>query len=126
MNRKLYDSKEATALLNKIKEASQITGKPMTKKFLTDSLKACGMPNHSKFWKIFVNSGAITQISKGLYNWSRVKPLYWELLEQIKQDYKNLRKQDSMKPKHQVTIEEAISLLKENGYKIMKPTYVEV
>lgn len=133
MSRKSFNPHDCIAALNTVKTAMQLEGKPFTKDKILTNLKNCGLPTNTKFWSTFRKSGLLQEVSKGQFMWMHQEPIFEGELAKIKTKYQDLRYK---KPKEASTINEptkdvpdiqsAIDLLKENGYLIFAPKYVQV
>ena len=131
MSRKSFNPRECIAPLNNVKRAMLIR-KSFSKEMMLQGLKGSGLPVNSIFWNVFLNSNIIARISKTEYRFVNEEPIYIRHLENIKCKYSEIRKKYLKEAPAETNvsdpIQEAINLLKENGYKILKLTteYIEV
>lgn len=138
MSRKSFNPQECISQLNNVKAALQAAGKPFNSKTILESLKNCGLPSNATFWKVFRKSGILQEVSRGLYMFTSKEPIYVGALYTIKKKYAELAKHYSTKKPIETeeeskevivpqeiepenTVEIAIRLLKEHGYKVYAP-----
>ena len=137
--RKGFDPHACIPLLNNAKRAMELRNTPFTKKSLIRTFKGCGLPTNGTFWHIFRNSGVIKQVNKGLYVFASENPIYEGVLASIKRKYSEYTKNHKNKPDKEEVVEEsteettveviqpvktdkiqeAIDLLKQNGYIVL-------
>lgn len=134
MSKKSFNPFDCIGPLNTAKQGIQMAERPFSKESILTTLKGCGLPTNSTFWSIFRNSGILQEVSKGKFMFSSKEPIYIGMLIKIQNKYLELLrhyKNNSSKvpdticekdsPKNNISIEEAIKLLKEQGYRILAP-----
>ena len=134
MSKKSFNPFDCIGLLNTAKQGIQMAERPFSKESMLTTLKGCGLPTNSTFWSIFRNSGILQEVSKGKFMFASKEPIYVGTLIKIQNKYRELMrhyKNSSSKvpdticekdfPKNNISIEEAIKLLKEQGYRILAP-----
>ena len=127
MSRKSFDPRECIEALNTIKSGIQMTEKPVTKEYLIDSFKNCGLPCNAVFWSVFKNSGILQEVSKGRFMFASKNPIYIERLANIQRKYIEIKRQYRKVPEVVESpvevdpIQEAIALLKSHGYQVLVP-----
>ena len=138
MSKKSFSPFDCIGPLNTAKQGIQMTERPFSKESMLTTLKGCGLPTNSTFWSIFRNSGILQEVSKGKFMFASKEPIYIGALIRIQNKYRELMRyyknnsknpkvpnticeEDSPKDSTQITIEEAIKLLKEQGYRILAP-----
>ena len=134
MSKKSFNPFDCIGPLNTAKQGIQIAERPFSKESMLTTLKGCGLPTNSTFWSIFRNSGILQEVSKGKFMFASKEPIYVGTLIKIQNKYRELMrhyKNNSSKvpdticekdfPKNNISIEEAIKLLKEQGYRILAP-----
>lgn len=134
MSKKSFNPFDCIGPLNTAKQGIQMTERPFSKESMLTTLKGCGLPTNSAFWSIFRNSGILQEVSKGKFMFASKEPIYVGTLIKIQNKYRELMrhyKNNSSKvpdticekdsPKNNISIEEAIKLLKEQGYRILAP-----
>ena len=122
--KKTYNYEDLVKQLNEIK--SFYKNIPVTKEKLQASLTI--FPKGAMFWQVFKNSFLVRE-GKKTYRFKSEQPIYIKAVENCFDEYfKLVRKYNQPKEKTSLSIESAIKLLKENGYKIYKQTiqYEEV
>ncbi len=89
--------------------------------------KICGIPCNALFWSKFEKSGLIQKIDNNSYIWTNPKrPIHYQELDNIYQEYKNTfdryyhTYQEKKIKKNTQVLQDAINLLKENGFIILK------
>ena len=134
MSKKSFIPSDCIGPLNTAKQGIQMAERPFSKESILTTLKGCGLPTNSAFWSIFRNSGILQEVSKGKFMFASKEPIYIGMLIKIQNKYRELMrhyKNNSSKvpdticekdsPKNNISIEEAIKLLKEQGYRILAP-----
>lgn len=134
MSKKSFNPFDCIGPLNTAKQGIQMAERPFSKESILTTLKGCGLPTNSAFWSIFRNSGILQEVSKGKFMFASKEPIYVGTLIKIQNKYRELMrhyKNNSSKvtdticekdsPKNNISIEEAIKLLKEQGYRILAP-----
>lgn len=134
MSKKSFNPFDCIGPLNTAKQGIQMAERPFSKESMLTTLKGCGLPTNSTFWSIFRNSGILQEVSKGKFMFASKEPIYVGTLIKIQNKYRELMrhyKNNSSKvpdticekdfPKNNISIEEAIKLLKEQGYRILAP-----
>ena len=137
MSKKSFIPSDCIGPHNTAKQGIQMTARPFSKESMLTTLKGCGLPTNSAFWSIFRNSGVLQEVSKGKFMFASKEPIYVGTLIKIQNKYRELMRhynnsksskvpdticeKDSPKDNTQITIEEAIKLLKEQGYRILAP-----
>ena len=122
--KKTYNYEDLVKQLNEIK--SFYKNIPVTKEKLQASLTI--FPKGAMFWQVFKNSFLVRE-GKKTYRFKSEQPIYIKAVETCFDEYfKLVRKYNQPKEKTSLSIESAIKLLKDNGYKIYKQTiqYEEV
>lgn len=98
----------------------------MSEQEFKNFFKVCGIPSNSLFWSKFEKSGLIQKVDDNSYIWTNPKrPIHYQELNNIYQEYKDTFDkyyQTYQEKKSQKTnaIQEAINLLKENGFIIIR------
>ena len=134
MSKKSFNPFDCIGPLNTAKQGIQMAERTFSKESILITLKGCGLPTNSTFWSIFRNSGILQEVSKGKFMFASKEPIYVGMLIKIQNKYRELMrhyKNNSSKvpdticekdfPKNNISIEEAIKLLKEQGYRILAP-----
>ena len=134
MSKKSFNPFDCIVPLNTAKQGIQMTEHPFSKESMLTTLKGCGLPTNSTFWSVFRNSGVLQEVSKGKFMFASKEPIYVGTLIKMQNKYRELMrhyKNNSSKvpdticekdfPKNNISIEEAIKLLKEQGYRILAP-----
>lgn len=106
-------------------------GVPISSEDFRAAFKTCGIPSNAMFWVEFRNSGLLTRVEGHLFVWtSAVSPIHHQQLQSIYNTYQRKvnrnygayrerkKRQELLKSKE---IEDAINLLKENGFEIFAP-----
>lgn len=145
MSKKSFNSELCIGPLNNVKRGLQMADRPFSKETMLNSLKSCGLPVNGTFWSVFRNSGIIQEVSKGYFMFTSKEPIYVGTLNAIKHKYQQLTRKYAQNNKRNniveeaevltpevntvnnnpdATIQSAINLLKENGYKIFAPVGV--
>lgn len=95
-----------------------------------DALRRCGIPSNKLFWNTLKGSGLIKEID-GEFNFSKPKnPIHFKVLQSVYSEYykkysgyvlkyRAARKLEELKKVEE--IDNAIKLLKENGFEILVP-----
>lgn len=92
------------------------------------------LPVNNRFWQYFKKAFLNTE-SKDTFTFKSTAPIYYKQLEEVYRQYRadasrynttSRNKMVSTKEVELPTLEAAINLLKQNGYKIMKPTFIEI
>ena len=134
MSKKSFNPFDCIGPLNTAKQGIQMAERPFSKESMLTTLKGCGLPTNSTFWSVFRNSGVLQEVSKGKFMFASKEPIYVGTLIKMQNKYLELLrhyKNNSSKvpdticekdfPKNNISIEEAIKLLKEQGYTILAP-----
>ena len=136
MSKKSFNPFDCIGPLNTAKQGIQMAECTFSKESILITLKGCGLPTNSTFWSIFRNSGILQEVSKGRFMFASKEPIYvgmlikiqnkyLELLRHYKNNSKSPKVPDTVcekdSPKNNISIEEAIKLLKEQGYRILAP-----
>ena len=126
-----FKAEKHIAALNNAKAATQVTGRPFSKEDMLRMLKGSGIPSNPHFWKAFKDSGIIQKVGTDKYMFTSKEPIYKDRLQNVYNTYKNslayYKKKEvveTAKVIEQPSIEDAIKLLKENGYDILAPVGV--
>jgi len=83
-------------------------------------LKLSEFPSTDLFFKLFIEYKIILRVHKNTYEFKN-KSVYWEKIKQIVLNYQQIIKNNNNKYKiKKDPIQEAIKLLKNNGYAIFK------
>jgi hypothetical protein len=109
MGRSAFDAKLVIASLNEIKQDKNIFTEEECRMFL----KECGIPSNILFFKEFKNS--LLRKIGNKYTFQSIKPIHFNDLQVIYNRYYKIVNAEKKDP-----IQEAIELLKRNGYKIFK------
>lgn len=96
---------------------------------LQQKIKKLGLPSSPNFWVEFKNSGLFITVKAGYITWVDSKPIHFTYLGEIYSNYHKkaikynkvtqLRKK-TKKHENILEIQNAIKLLKDNGYEIFK------
>lgn len=142
MSKQSFDPKECINALNGLKRGLQWKNRPIDRETLLNSLKSCGLPYNNNFWMAFRKSGIVKEVSKGQYLFTSKDDISVDTLYKIKSMYQDITrsyKKSKEKPVHEeageltdelpeddpvAMTQFAIDLLKEQGYRIMKPVGV--
>ena len=132
MDNKELKLKDCVVALNNIKKALELTNEPISKEVLISSLKNCGLPYNASYWTVFRNSGLIVNSSWGKYYFAHKEPINLKALIELHHRYTALTRQynqtkklkknpvQEYSPSLESQIQDAITLLKSNGYEIYK------
>lgn len=117
--------------LNMLKRDMVNSGVPVSSEDFRAAFKTCGIPSNAMFWVEFRNSGLLTRVEGHLFVWtSTVSPIHHQQLQSIYNTYQKRinrnygvyrerkKRQELLKSKE---IEDAVNLLKENGFEIFAP-----
>lgn len=117
--------------LNMLKKDMVRAGVPVSSEDFRAAFKTCGIPSNAMFWVEFRNSGLLTRVEGHLFVWtSEVSPIHHQQLQSIYNSYQRKinavrdrylekkARQELLKSKE---IEDAVNLLKENGFEIFAP-----
>ena len=107
------------------------SGVPVSSEDFRAAFKTCGIPSNPIFWMEFRNSGLLTRVEGHLFVWTNaVSPIHHQQLQSIYNTYQKRinrncgayrerkKRQELLKSKE---IEDAVNLLKENGFEILAP-----
>ena len=117
--------------LNMLKKDMVHAGVPVSSEDFRAAFKTCGIPSNAMFWVEFRNSGLLTRVEGHLFVWTNaVSPIHYQQLQSIYNTYQRKvnrnydtyrekkKRQELLKSKE---IEDAVNLLKENGFEIFAP-----
>ena len=117
--------------LNMLKKDMVHAGVPVSSEDFRAAFKTCGIPSNAMFWVEFRNSGLLTRVEGHLFVWtSEVSPIHHQQLQSIYNTYQRKvnrnynayrekkKRQEFLKSKE---IEDAVNLLKDNGFEIFAP-----
>lgn len=117
--------------LNMLKKDMVRVGVPVSSEDFRAAFKTCGIPSNAMFWVEFRNSGLLTRVEGHLFVWTNaVSPIHHQQLQSIYNTYQRKvnrnydtyrekkKRQELLKSKE---IEDAVNLLKENGFEIFAP-----
>lgn len=91
-----------------------------SKNKILDLLRSLEFPSTELFFKLFIEYKVLLRVCKNTYEFKN-KSVYWEKIKQIVQNYQQIIRNNNNKYKiKKDPIQEAIDLLKNNGYKIFK------
>lgn len=117
--------------LNMLKRDMVHAGVPVSSEDFRAAFKTCGIPSNLIFWMEFRNSGLLTRVEGHLFVWtSAVSPIHHQQLQSIYNSYQKkinavrdryLEKKAREELLKSKEIEDAINLLKENGFEIFAP-----
>ena len=117
--------------LNMLKKDMIHAGVPVSSEDFRAAFKTCGIPSNFHFWVEFRNSGLLTRVEGHLFVWtSAVSPIHHQQLQSIYNSYQKkinavrdryLEKKAREELLKSKEIEDAINLLKENGFEIFAP-----
>lgn len=117
--------------LNMLKKDMVRAGVPISSEDFRAAFKTCGIPSNAMFWVEFRNSGLLTKVEGHMFVWtSAVSPIHHQQLQSIYNTYQKRINRNSdayreRKKKRELLrskeIEDAINLLKENGFEIFAP-----
>lgn len=125
-----YDYAELSKKINTFRLEN--SGKEFTKKELLEILSQLNMPFKSYLFTGFIKSKNLILVKKGkkvTYHFS-VNPIHQDTIKGIILNARDYQKETNLRyytkrnnrEVNMLTIEEAIQLLKNNGYKVYKPT----
>ena len=117
--------------LNMLKKDMVHAGVPVSSEDFRAAFKTCGIPSNFHFWVEFRNSGLLTRVEDHMFVWtSAVSPIHHQQLQSIYNSYQKkinavrdryLEKKAREELLKSKEIEDAINLLKENGFEIFAP-----
>lgn len=131
MSNRGFDPAVCIKPLNNIKRALLLREGPFSRESMVLSLKNCGLPTNSVFWRIF-KSSILQEVSKGQFMFIDTNPIFVGVLNKIKSDYNRIIQQYTkgkkseevrvIEPEHKVDeVQDAINLLKSKGYLVYVP-----
>lgn len=124
MRKNAFIPADHIAALNTVKSALVIKNMPFTKETLLEGLRNCGIPANSIFWNVLNSENIIARVSKNTFAFTSKEPIHVSVLARLYKKYQEIKKkyytksQKQEKPIEKDLIQEAIKLLKANGYKI--------
>lgn len=104
---------------------------PLSDRDFKNLFKSCNIPSNSLFFLEFRNFGLLTKIGKNMYTWSNELPIHHKSLQIIYERYQQrantyvhtyLTKKKEAKILKDKEIEDAIYLLKSNGFEVFAPS----
>lgn len=117
--------------LNILKRDMVRAGVPVSSEDFRAAFKTCGIPSNPMFWVEFRNSGLLTRVEGRLFVWTNaISPIHHQQLQSIYNTYQKRinrncvayrerkKREELLKSKE---IEDAINLLKENGFEVLAP-----
>ena len=117
--------------LNMLKKDMVHAGVPVSSEDFRAAFKTCGIPSNIHFWVEFRESGLLTRVEGHLFVWtSAVSPIHHQQLQSIYNSYQRKinavrdrylekkARQEFLKSKE---IEDAVNLLKDNGFEVFAP-----
>lgn len=117
--------------LNEFKKYSIQSGNlPLTEKDFRTAFKSCGIISNTLFFLEFKNSGLLVKVEGNMWTWKNTSPIHYKTLQDIysryqtkANNYSNVhyikkKREKILKSKE---IEEAVNLLKKNGFEIFAP-----
>jgi len=109
-------SREEAAKFNKVREA--YAGKILTRPQIKEILVGMGYPKYEKLLQLMAKgeNPPIIRVSFGKYSFNP-KPVFMGRLQQV---WDNRKQSASPAQKSSITVAEAIKLLKDSGYKVLK------
>lgn len=103
---------------------------PLSEGDFRNAFKACGIPSNALFFLEFRRAGLLVRVERDMYAWQNNRPIHHQILQNIYakyqkrvNEYSNARytrkkREKVLKGKE---IEEAINLLKNNGFEVFAP-----
>ena len=103
---------------------------PLSEEDFRNAFKVCGIPSNALFFLEFKNSGLLVRVEGDRYTWKNDRPIHHLVLRNIyvkyqrkvnayaSARYSRKKREEVLKSKE---IEEAIDLLKKNGFEIFAP-----
>lgn len=103
---------------------------PLSEEDFRNAFKACGIPSNALFFLEFRRAGLLVRVEGDMYAWKNNLPIHHQTLQGIYtryqkkvNEYSNARyarkkREKALKSKE---IEDAINLLKENGFEVLAP-----
>ena len=117
--------------LNEFKKHSIQSGDlPLSEENFRNALKSCGIPSNSLFFLEFKSSGLLVRVEGNMWAWKSKLPIHHQTLQRIYVQYQKKvngyasahyarkKKEEAFKSKE---IEEAVNLLKSNGFEVFAP-----
>lgn len=110
-------TREEAAKFNRVREA--YVGKILTRHQVKKILVGMGYPKYEKLLQLMATgeNPPIIRVSFGKYSFNP-KPVFIGRLQQV---WSNRIQYESSTPKPSVSVAEAIKILKDSGYKVLKP-----
>lgn len=110
-------TREEAAKFNRVREA--YVGKILTRPQVKEILVGMGYPKYEKLLQLMATgeNPPIIRVSFGKYSFNP-KPVFIGRLQQV---WSNRRQYESSTPKPSVSVAKAIKILKDSGYKVLKP-----
>lgn len=110
-------TREETARFNKVR--AEHSGEIFTRSEMKEILAEMGYPKYEKLLQLMATgeNPPIIRVSFGKYSFNP-KPVFIGRLQQV---WSNKRQYESSTPKPSVSVAEAIKILKNSGYKVLKP-----
>lgn len=124
---------EAIAHIGELNELKQgiLHGKaPISERDFRAGLKSCGIPSNIVFWSEFKNSGLIVKVEGNMFVWKNRQPIHHKMLQSIYSRYQDRMnmyaktykgKQEELRVAKDKEIDNAINLLKSEGFVILTP-----
>lgn len=111
-------TREEAAKFNKVREA--YVGKILTRPQIKEILVGMGYPKYEKLLQLMAKgeNPPIVRVSFGKYSFNP-KPVFMGRLQQVWDNRKKYEPTKQAKPS--ITVVEAIKILKDSGYKVLKP-----
>lgn len=103
---------------------------PLSEEDFRNAFKACGIPSNSLFFSEFRSSGLLVRVEGNMWAWKNKLPIHYQTLQGIyvryqkkvngyaNAHYARKKREEMLKSKE---IEEAVNLLKRNGFEIFAP-----
>lgn len=131
MRKNAFIAIDHIAKLNECKQNTINSGDlPLSKDDLKNLFKICGIPSNSLFFSKFRSFGLLIKVEKDMYVWNNDLPIHHKTLQNVYSQYQQMvnkyanahySKKKKSKILENKEIEDAIYLLKENGFEIFAP-----
>lgn len=112
-----FKAKEHIADFNNLRV--QYAGVILSSNSIKELLGRINIPNNCTFFSILSHSDLLSKVRHGYYRFT-TDPVHYSRLQKVYNDYSDLARKYNNKDKESSPVQKAISLLKENGYIVLK------